>query len=522
MNAQDYDKTYSSGGHRAMYSNHYKQSPYFRIWQHILKISPQPPILDLGCGVGQFAHFLYDNNIRDYHGIDFSKEALRQARARLPSARFTLFDLANGAPITTGTTIILEVLEHLEKDLELIKSLSIGANIIFSVPNFMTAGHVRKFRSFEEVVGRYGLFLKFKAHKIFTFKKATDADGEDQLRTIYLVNAHRFYHPRQLFAYTDGHLVTNDIHKCASAEDFDEKFLSSPQPVKALPFKNMKWHTAPAPAPTPTPTIDGLLESFARTIQRIPDERCLFLHSSGADSRIISGTMAASKRNWDHVHFRLIGTDEAPSFTAIMKRCGFKYDIIPETDIMGHTDISTWGWNSYTSALKFWEGFEPSETILIGGALGEVLYQPVSQWYENATYFSTFGAALNRSFCMFKDTIYPMLEYDTLRLAAGMPNRNKPHPTVPRDTLRVELITRLGMHKEPIMTRVSAPPLTAQRRSEMISAYRSGKFFKKYKIESNFFPPALKEMVYGYGPRLWGFAATTYEKMRMHSKSSES
>jgi hypothetical protein len=55
----------------------------------------------------------------------------------------------------TDVYIVLEVLEHIEQDREIISSIMGNKEVIFSVPNFDSFGHVRFFRDENQVKERY-------------------------------------------------------------------------------------------------------------------------------------------------------------------------------------------------------------------------------------------------------------------------------------------------------------------------------------------------------------------------------
>lgn len=59
--------------------------------------------------------------------------------------------------------VALEFLEHVEDDLGVIEAVPKGALMVFSVPTYDAAGHVRCFASPEEVVDRYGKLLELQA-----------------------------------------------------------------------------------------------------------------------------------------------------------------------------------------------------------------------------------------------------------------------------------------------------------------------------------------------------------------------
>ena len=118
----------------------------------------------MGCGPGQFAEYLKAHGFSGtYCGIDFSGEAIQQARRRCPDYQFLQARLPLDDPAQTpehDTVICLEVLEHVEKDTDILQSIMPGKFIIASVPNFDSLGHVRYFRDAEQVRARYAPFFE--------------------------------------------------------------------------------------------------------------------------------------------------------------------------------------------------------------------------------------------------------------------------------------------------------------------------------------------------------------------------
>ena len=57
------------------YHLHYTYSVYYPVWTVVLdhiKRAGISNIIDIGCGAGQFACLLRDNNISSYSGVDFN------------------------------------------------------------------------------------------------------------------------------------------------------------------------------------------------------------------------------------------------------------------------------------------------------------------------------------------------------------------------------------------------------------------------------------------------------------------
>lgn len=179
-----YDTIYSKGGHKGEYFKHYSLSRYHPMWDKAaswIKEINQPPILDIGCGVGQFAHLLYDRKAPvPYLGIDLSAEAIRRT-PKFEDYQFhhlDVFDLKFEL-IEYKTVCLLEVLEHLEADRSVIQRIASGTPVICSVPNYDSPTHVRYFKGMADVIQRYWDLLAFERYhtfdqgegkKIFLFK----------------------------------------------------------------------------------------------------------------------------------------------------------------------------------------------------------------------------------------------------------------------------------------------------------------------------------------------------------------
>lgn len=150
--------------------NHYRRhGTDMRIDAHFLQVCDQleavdaQSVLDIGCGPGQFAQFLRARFPIAYHGIDFSRVAIENARRRgTPDAKFSVLDVTTQPlpPVDDDAAIVCtEVLEHIVDDLALIGKLPKGHDCCCSVPNFYTFSHVRHFRTQFSVQERYGRFF---------------------------------------------------------------------------------------------------------------------------------------------------------------------------------------------------------------------------------------------------------------------------------------------------------------------------------------------------------------------------
>ena len=187
QNAQYYDNMYRTGGHIGQYHVHYTESRYFPVWfrgAEIISSMNNPRVLDIGCGPGQFAHLLFDNGITSYKGIDHSSEAIELAKNNVPqwAGNFTVtnvFDI-DSLPENIDIVTMFEVLEHLERDLDLLKLIPSGTQVLFSVPSYGSTSHVRQFKHPQNVKKRYKSLVDIILLEDFT-------DCPEQGKTIFLV-----------------------------------------------------------------------------------------------------------------------------------------------------------------------------------------------------------------------------------------------------------------------------------------------------------------------------------------------
>lgn len=151
-----YDEKYIE---QSEYKQHYKDSWYYVHWTQIIKYLKKfqnVKILEIGCGTGQLAHYLFDEGYKNYSGFDLSSEAIEIAKRRIDLD----FYLGNALDSTTykkdyNMIICTEVLEHIKDDIDVLKKLKKGVNIIFSIPNFDEESHVRWFLSERQIKKRY-------------------------------------------------------------------------------------------------------------------------------------------------------------------------------------------------------------------------------------------------------------------------------------------------------------------------------------------------------------------------------
>ena len=165
---------YDNMSRMLMYKFEPEHSHYFKMWKWAMRhINKTDKIIELGCGTGQFAKMLADRDVEDYNGYDFSTTNISFAKNEMCEEYKGRFHVANIFEVEIppdAKVIALEVLEHIEDDVGLLKRLSKN-EIIISVPNFDAPSHVRKFDKIEDIISRYGENHYFHSIEIFKFKK---------------------------------------------------------------------------------------------------------------------------------------------------------------------------------------------------------------------------------------------------------------------------------------------------------------------------------------------------------------
>lgn len=167
--ASYYDEVFRSGKHYQ--TEDFRSFKGYRWWKRFAdRFAGCSGVVDIGCGPGHFARFLYSLGVPRYYGIDFSRVAIDRARAwagnvGLDSAEY-MFDCAdineagdwdpsNEMPAGFIFTS-MAVLEHLEDDTGLLAKLPPGARFIGLVPSIDSLSHVRFFERPSDVRSRYG------------------------------------------------------------------------------------------------------------------------------------------------------------------------------------------------------------------------------------------------------------------------------------------------------------------------------------------------------------------------------
>ncbi|MCI4128467.1 methyltransferase domain-containing protein [Bacillus haynesii] len=167
-----------------------EKSPWRKVYEEAARLLPESKdetIVDIGCGTGRFAKLLFDKGYRKYLGIDFSKGMLEEAKRYNPSFTFIEGNVYDEAIVRMlqkyHVFVLLEVLEHIEKDKAFLSSLPQGSDMVISVPNYDSRAHVRHFKHIDEVIERYDGILDFQDSEKVVIKTSEQLKNE-----IYVLN----------------------------------------------------------------------------------------------------------------------------------------------------------------------------------------------------------------------------------------------------------------------------------------------------------------------------------------------
>jgi len=338
--------------------------------------------------------------------------------------------------------------------------------------------------------------------------------------------------------FTDGKKMSTDFTELAKSQKnltFDTRYLSGFRPSIETPFNEI-WLADPkdyCPEDIPSGnlynnTYDKFIDDIEKTLEENlmkidPNREYLFSHSSGSDSRIISGTMAKMKREgkhtFDNIKFVCWGRPEEPGFKKIMQRGGWDDwfihdDTISDAYDIGRTDISVDGWYPYTCQTNFWSEIEPKKYTLIAGVAGDAYQYPYNTWIHRYEYFGDRGETLHRQSRIFDGVFCPFLDVKLLKLLMSMPSqwRKVPDTRLGRDKLRTDLVARLGMLNIPINNPCYNWNISPTRKKDMLLAYDSSKFKQDYKVKLDI-KQLFENPIRSNESRIWAFATTVYEKV---------
>jgi 2-polyprenyl-3-methyl-5-hydroxy-6-metoxy-1,4-benzoquinol methylase len=141
-----YERQYEWHGYQGtedVENKHILRSKYYRWYTHgWLPESRSTPVLDIGCGSGQFLYFLRGLGYNDAVGIDVDRAQVETGRALgLDTRCVDIMEFLKGDDKQYGLIAMLDILEHFTRE-ELFPLLSAvaeklvpGGRLIASVPN---------------------------------------------------------------------------------------------------------------------------------------------------------------------------------------------------------------------------------------------------------------------------------------------------------------------------------------------------------------------------------------------------
>ena len=151
-----------------------EESSALPVYETALALLPSDlAVIELGCGTGRFAELHRRSGRRAYYGIDFARDVIAEAERYCPSELFAVADIRqweHGPDLPDECCyVLLEVLEHLDDDRDALMRIPPGLPVVFSVPNFWSESHVRRFLQPRDVFERYGDLLDFDAWQSVAF-----------------------------------------------------------------------------------------------------------------------------------------------------------------------------------------------------------------------------------------------------------------------------------------------------------------------------------------------------------------
>lgn len=149
-----------------------EDSPWRTVYEQIASwIDPFEEVVDLGCGTGRFIEQLCRReHYAKITGVDWSGAAISEAQRYVDPREATVgWEIENlehwePDPERAGNTVFvsIETLEHLAFDEDLVRAVPPGHRFLFSVPNFDSESHVRKFVDVGTAFRRYASLLWFR------------------------------------------------------------------------------------------------------------------------------------------------------------------------------------------------------------------------------------------------------------------------------------------------------------------------------------------------------------------------
>ena len=291
------------------------------------------------------------------------------------------------------------------------------------------------------------------------------------------------------------------------------------------------------------PQFDGTLQEFIIALKEglkkyllrlDTSQKYLMLHSSGTDSRFISGTLAELRREGFvlDIHFRC-HPPECEQFRYIMKKSGWEksqyscWEHSPDDfyDI-GKVTPCVQGWQSYSNQMNFWSDLgDEKDYIVITGEGGE-LFKYLTK-YPNPPYQYTDNYFLNMLIdhnpgkgeweCQFavtfKDAIMPLWSFDYLAVSNRV-RRNMVigDPKTGWDNIRTMLVKSVGLGDIVYKPNHYTWNISDKRKNEMRELFYGGRFYRDMR---DHIPAGIDFFTNpsGWDSALWAFAVTVYDQI---------
>ena len=163
-----------------LFAHNSDMSRYLQIHKRIGSWIHDEKVLDIGCGTGELQKF-----IKNWHGVDFSEEAIRIAAN--PAA--VVGDIYKYDFDGYDMHVCTEVLEHVD-DMAVLKRIPIGSPVILSVPSFPDPSHVRTYTE-ESMRKRFSPYIKIQKLVRFNWHDRWEIGGTETSSYILLIKGRR-------------------------------------------------------------------------------------------------------------------------------------------------------------------------------------------------------------------------------------------------------------------------------------------------------------------------------------------
>jgi glycosyltransferase involved in cell wall biosynthesis len=153
--AEYYDKIFEQNNNMSRYEDIYKE---------VKKIVENKKVLDIGCGLSELSKY-----VKNYRGFDIANKTIEKKQTEgLDVWVGNALDERSYKP--ADYYVLLEVLEHIQKDREVLELITEGQKVIFSVPSFDDPSHLRVFDE-DLLKERYKGIIDIKSITYFVWDK---------------------------------------------------------------------------------------------------------------------------------------------------------------------------------------------------------------------------------------------------------------------------------------------------------------------------------------------------------------